>query len=78
MSHGFCQWFEWLVTGMRVANFYLGGCTQMLWFAKNGLPKIHKKGSPLRPIVSSIGSITYKVQNAATHLVMRLPKHCYQ
>ena len=26
-----------------------------------GLPKIHKPGSPLRPIVSSRGSITYKV-----------------
>ena len=30
-----------------------------------GLPKIHKKDAPLRPIVSSIGSITY---NAARHL----------
>ena len=27
----------------------------------DGLPKIHKKDSPLRPIVSGIGSISYKV-----------------
>ena len=26
-----------------------------------GLPKIHKAGTPLRPIVSSLGSITYNV-----------------
>ena len=26
-----------------------------------GLPKIHKAGTPLRPIVSSIGSLTYNV-----------------
>ena len=26
-----------------------------------GLPKIHKKDVPLRPIVSSIGSVTYGV-----------------
>ena len=26
----------------------------------NGMPKIHKKDSPLRPIVSGIGSIFYK------------------
>ena len=25
-----------------------------------GLPKIHKNNNPLRPIVSSIGSITYE------------------
>ena len=30
-----------------------------------GLPKIHKQGTPLRPIVSSIGSITY---NVARHI----------
>ena len=27
----------------------------------HGLPKIHKTGSPLRPIVSSRGSVTYGV-----------------
>ena len=25
-----------------------------------GLPKVHKDGMPLRPIISSIGSVTYK------------------
>ena len=27
-----------------------------------GLPKIHKQGHPLRPIVSSIGSMSYKAE----------------
>ena len=31
-----------------------------------GLPKIHKPGIPLRPIISSIGTVTY---NTATHHV---------
>ena len=34
-----------------------------------GLPKIHKKDSPLRPIVSRIGSISFK---AAMHLAVIL------
>ncbi|XP_066267643.1 uncharacterized protein [Branchiostoma lanceolatum] len=34
-----------------------------------GLPKIHKPGVPLRPIVSSIGSVTY---NLASHLAQIL------
>ena len=28
-----------------------------------GLPKIHKDGAPLRPIVSSINSVTYNIAN---------------
>ena len=34
-----------------------------------GLPKIHKQGAPLRPIVSSVGSVTY---NTAKHLAVIL------
>ena len=26
-----------------------------------GLPKTHKVGSPLRPIISKVGSVTYKL-----------------
>jgi hypothetical protein len=38
-----------------------------------GLPKIHKNGAPLRPIVSSIGSITYQ---AAKYLASVLAPLC--
>ena len=34
-----------------------GACSPILY----GLPKIHKKNNPLRPIVSSRGSVTYGV-----------------
>ena len=34
-----------------------------------GLPKIHKPGAPLRPIVSNIGSPTYKLaKHLASHI----------
>ncbi|KAL9953266.1 hypothetical protein ACROYT_G040655 [Oculina patagonica] len=32
---------------------------RITFFASEGLPKIHKKDAPLRPIVSSIGSVMY-------------------
>ena len=34
-----------------------------------GLPKIHKTGTPLRPIVSSRGSITYGVAKELSHII---------
>ena len=34
-----------------------------------GLPKIHKTGTPLRPIVSSRGSITYGVAKELAHII---------
>ena len=37
-----------------------------------GLPKIHKPGSPLRPIVSAIGSPTYKIAKFVTSIISPL------
>ena len=37
-----------------------------------GLPKIHKTGTPLRPIVSSMGSITYGVAKELSHIIKPL------
>ena len=37
-----------------------------------GLPKIHKTGTPLRPIVSSRGSITYGVAKELSHIIKLL------
>ena len=37
-----------------------------------GLPKIHKTGTPLRPIVSSRGSITYGVTKELSHIIKPL------
>ena len=37
-----------------------------------GLPKIHKEGTPLRPIVSSIGSPTYKLAKELTRILSPL------
>ena len=37
-----------------------------------GLPKIHKTGTPLRPIVSSRGSITYGVAKELSHIITPL------
>ena len=34
-----------------------------------GLPKFHKIGTPLRPIVSSRGSITYGVTKELAHII---------
>ena len=34
-----------------------------------GLPKIHKAGTPLRPIVSSRGSITYGIAKELSHII---------
>ena len=41
-------------------TMYPTGCTAPKFY---GLPKIHKTGTPLRPIVSSRGSVTYGVAN---------------
>lgn len=37
-----------------------------------GLPKIHKEGYPLRPIVSAIGSPTYKLAKFVTSIITPL------
>ena len=37
-----------------------------------GLPKIHKKDIPLRPIVSSVGSVTYGVAKEVTRILKPL------
>ena len=37
-----------------------------------GLPKIHKTGTPLRPIVSSRGSITYGIAKELSHIIKPL------
>ena len=38
----------------------------------HGLPKIHKTGAPLRPIVSSRGSITYGIAKELAHIIKPL------
>ena len=37
-----------------------------------GLPKIHKEGVPLRPIVSSIGAVTYHTSNELSRIIKPL------
>ena len=37
-----------------------------------GLPKVHKSGMPLRPIVSSIGSVTYETSKKLSRILMPL------
>ena len=34
-----------------------------------GLPKVHKENSPLRPIVSSIDSVTYNVTKHLAYII---------
>ena len=46
-------------TGAGVPKFY-------------GLPKIHKKGTPLRPIVSSIGSVSYATSKELARILKPL------
>ena len=46
-------------TGSSVPKFY-------------GLPEIHKKDVPLRPIVSSIGSVTYGVAKELSRILKPL------
>ena len=37
-----------------------------------GLPKIHKPGMPLRPIVSSIGAVTYQTLKEVARILRPL------
>lgn len=37
-----------------------------------GLPKIHKEGAPLRPLISSIYSVTYKIAKLLISIVAPL------
>ena len=56
-------------------------CTPQVVFPPKfyGLPKVHKPDTPLRPIVSSCGSVTYCVAKELTkilkHLVGKFPHH---
>ncbi len=34
-----------------------------------GTPKIHKEGAPLRPIIRSIGSVTYQIAKYTAHII---------
>lgn len=40
-----------------------------------GLPKLHKEGIPLRPIVSNIGSVTYKLSKYCGEILKHLTKN---
>ena len=42
-----------------------------------GLPKIHKEGAPLRPIVSAIGSYTHKLAKFLTEILQPLASNKY-
>ena len=37
-----------------------------------GLPKVHKTGMPLRPIVSSIGAVTYEISKELSRILKPL------
>ena len=45
------------------------GCIPPMFY---GLPKIHKTGNPLRPIVSSRGSVTYRVAKVISKVLKPL------
>ena len=48
---------------------YPTGCVLSKFY---GLPKIHKTGTPLRPIVSSRGSVTYGVAKVLSRVIQPL------
>ena len=50
-------------------SMYLTGCVPPKFY---GLPKIHKPDTPLRPIVSSYGSVTYGVAKELTKILKPL------
>ena len=50
-------------------TMYPTGCTLPKFYQ---LPKIHKTGTPLRPIVSSHGSVTYGVAKVLTRVLKPL------
>ena len=64
MSEDLCKWLY--PTGVGTPKFY-------------GLPKIHKLGMPLRPIVSRFGTVTYQTSKEVARilkpLVGRSPHH---
>ena len=62
-------------TGLDSLNYksmYPTGCVPPKF---SGLPKIHKPDTPLRPIVSSCGSVTYGVAKILKPLVGKSPHH---
>ena len=64
-----------LEEGMYKA-MYLTGCIPPKFY---GLPKVHKTGNPLRPIVSSRGSVTYGVAKVLSKVLKPLVgKFAYQ
>ena len=59
-------------TGMQESSYrrmYATGTSSPKFY---GLPKIHKKDIPLRPIVSSIGSVTYGVAKEIAKIIKPL------
>ena len=50
-------------------TMYPTGCTALKFY---GLPKIHKTGTPLRPMVSSRGSITYEMAKVIAKILKPL------
>ena len=50
-------------------TMYATGCTAPKF---HGLPKIHKTGNPLRPIVSSRASVTYRVAKVLARVLKPL------
>ena len=50
-------------------TMYATGCVPPKFY---GLPKIHKTGTPLRPIVSSRGSVTYGVAKVLSKVIQPL------
>ena len=54
-------------------SMYLTGCVPPKFY---GLPKIHKPDTPLRPIVSSCGSVTYGVAKELAKILKPLVGKC--
>ena len=53
----------------KYKSMYPSGCVPPKFY---GLPKIHKPDTPLRPIVSSCGSVTYGVAKVLTKILKPL------
>ena len=57
------------VDSVTYKSMYPTGCIPSKFY---GLPKIHKPDTPLRPIVSSCGSVTYGVAKELTKILTPL------
>ena len=76
IKHGFLRSEENVFPYATYRRLYPTGASPPKFY---GLPKVHKSGMPLRPIVSSIGSVTYetskKLSRILEPLVERSPHH---